>query len=279
MSSLSIVCVTLNAAERLPPLLATVRQLLIARPSYEFILQDGCSSDNTVALARSTLAGLQNFRLYVGKDGGIYDAMNTALSRARCKYTLFVGSDDALLPYIASSDFFEALASGADYLVSPVIFFGPRRNVVRYWSTRQNISFPLSLFHSPYPPHTGFVCATSLARSVAFDSRYSVSADFLHILTITRNPTCSSFRLLSPCVAMAIGGVSTSPAGIAKGGFQIREINSVLGVAEPLFVRYARNVLQYLRGMLYGPILLSHSSKSKSFCCLSLSSLAGLWAS
>lgn len=64
--------------------------------SYEFILVDGLSNDNTVALVRSLIPKDVRATIISEKDNGIYDAMNKALTFAKGEWVLFLGADDTL---------------------------------------------------------------------------------------------------------------------------------------------------------------------------------------
>lgn len=61
---------------------------------FEWIVQDGASSDLTVAIAEGTEAA--NPRVSSARDSGIYDALNRAIDRSRGEYLIFLGGDDRL---------------------------------------------------------------------------------------------------------------------------------------------------------------------------------------
>ena len=88
----SIITVTRNAAETLPITLKSVAEQTCAL--YEFLLIDGNSSDNTVALARE-MQGLQNVGILSEPDKGLYDAMNKGLGLAEGDYVIFLNAGDS----------------------------------------------------------------------------------------------------------------------------------------------------------------------------------------
>ncbi len=71
---------------------------------YEYIIQDGCSSDNTLDIAKSYEYKF-NGRLHIfsEKDKGIYDAMNRGIRKAKGDYIWLVNSDD----YITSTALYD----------------------------------------------------------------------------------------------------------------------------------------------------------------------------
>jgi glycosyltransferase involved in cell wall biosynthesis len=61
---------------------------------FEIVIIDGLSEDNTVGTVNNF--NDSRIKVYSEKDGGIYDAMNKGINRARGKWTYFLGSDDLL---------------------------------------------------------------------------------------------------------------------------------------------------------------------------------------
>ncbi|MDR2054627.1 MAG: glycosyltransferase [Desulfovibrio sp.] len=94
MPFFSIITATLNAAATLPRLLDSLACQTCR--DFELIIQDGASSDNTVAIAESYRKRLPALSLVSVPDTGIYDAWNRALERARGEWVLFLGADDRL---------------------------------------------------------------------------------------------------------------------------------------------------------------------------------------
>lgn len=88
----SIITVTFNAASTLPATLASVREQTYSGP-MEYIVMDGASKDGTPELARQ--AGIAGMTVVSEPDGGLYDAMNKALERARGEYVIFLNAGDA----------------------------------------------------------------------------------------------------------------------------------------------------------------------------------------
>ncbi|MEO5650329.1 MAG: glycosyltransferase family 2 protein [Ginsengibacter sp.] len=62
--------------------------------SYEHLIIDGNSTDNTVALVRKYMSADANIRLVTEKDEGVYDAMNKAVLLAEGQWLYFLGADD-----------------------------------------------------------------------------------------------------------------------------------------------------------------------------------------
>jgi glycosyltransferase involved in cell wall biosynthesis len=88
----SIIIPTYNSEKLLSKALDSV--LRQNYDDYEVVIMDGLSSDDTVKKAKVFALKDDRFKVYSGKDEGIYDAMNKGIEKARGFYLYFLGSDD-----------------------------------------------------------------------------------------------------------------------------------------------------------------------------------------
>ncbi len=87
----SIITPTYNSGRKLEK---TIRSVLSQDKSiYEYIIIDGCSTDDT-----SNVVGKysKNITFFSEKDDGVYDAMNKGIDVATGKYLYFLGAGDSL---------------------------------------------------------------------------------------------------------------------------------------------------------------------------------------
>ncbi|MDC8000592.1 glycosyltransferase [Aequorivita todarodis] len=89
----SIVIPTYNSGNKLATSLESIR--LQNFTSYEVIVMDSRSVDNTPAVATRYKKQLPSLRFISEKDEGIYDAMNKAIDLADGTWLFFMGSDDS----------------------------------------------------------------------------------------------------------------------------------------------------------------------------------------
>lgn len=99
---ISIIIPTFNAAKTLTACLESIHQQTFT--SYEVLVMDGASTDETISLA---IAHPVPVHLFSEKDQGIYDAMNKGIAKAKGDWLYFLGSDDIL----ASPTVLEKVAS------------------------------------------------------------------------------------------------------------------------------------------------------------------------
>lgn len=96
MPTFSVITVNFNSGNKL---LDTIPSVLAQEPSVEYIIVDGGSSDQSIAIARH--AAQENspvLRIISEPDEGIYDAMNKGIAAATGRYIYFLGAGDLLLP-------------------------------------------------------------------------------------------------------------------------------------------------------------------------------------
>ena len=86
----SIITITFNAASTLPPTLRSVAEQTFT--NYEYIVVDGASRDNTVALVEASQLPV---RMVSEPDKGLYDAMNKGLKMATGEYLIFLNAGDS----------------------------------------------------------------------------------------------------------------------------------------------------------------------------------------
>ena len=87
----SIITVTYNAAPVIRPTLDSVQAQTYT--NYEYILVDGGSKDDTVAIAKES--GIVFAHIISERDKGIYDAMNKGIALATGDYLCFLNAGDA----------------------------------------------------------------------------------------------------------------------------------------------------------------------------------------
>lgn len=89
--SISVITVTYNAGALLRKTIDSVLEQ--AYPNMEYIIIDGASTDNSLALISSYGSRIDS--VLSEKDEGIYDAMNKGLKLATGEYVIFMNSGDS----------------------------------------------------------------------------------------------------------------------------------------------------------------------------------------
>ncbi len=118
---LTVLTATLNAGGVIQRLIDSLTAQ--TDKDFEWLVVDGGSADNTMNLINSA-TGLKR-RCLLGKDFGIYDALNRGVQSISEGYYLVVGADDVLFPHAISSFRATALRNSPD-IVSAAILQGGR---------------------------------------------------------------------------------------------------------------------------------------------------------
>lgn len=108
-SAVSIVTICYNAAKDLPLTLESV--LAQDFTDYEYIIQDGNSTDNTPQIIESYRSKFEKKGIHFVynrlKDGGIYDAMNKGVQSCTGKYINFMNAGDCFYSATVLTDIFD----------------------------------------------------------------------------------------------------------------------------------------------------------------------------
>ena len=203
----SIVMATFNAAQHMGRALDSVLGQDCAE--WEVLVQDGASTDDTLAIARAR--NDSRVRIASQADHGVYHAWNRAIGRAAGEWVLFLGADDflvdtrvlgrcaGLLRACGEEIVFAygLLAIGREGGVSAMVDRS-RHEVFRTFVEDHDMGLPF--------PAT-FVRAAFL-KAHAFDSTYRIAGDFdfaathLCLENLARLPVCVSY--------LEQGGLSSS---------------------------------------------------------------------
>jgi glycosyltransferase len=119
MNIISIITPNFNSGDSLEHV---YKDLLNQRNnSFEWIIIDGGSTDNSARIARSMQSANEWIRFISEKDFGIYDAINKGIDIARGDYYLVVGSDDYIYKDAIEMYLSEARADAPDIVLSSVV--------------------------------------------------------------------------------------------------------------------------------------------------------------
>ncbi|MDR2573385.1 MAG: glycosyltransferase [Desulfovibrio sp.] len=174
----TIVTATRNAGATLPGLLESLAGQ--TRRDFELIIQDGASTDDTLALAESYRTRLPCLSLISEPDTGIYDAWNRALARIRGEWVLFLGADDAL----ASPATLQDAAPGLAGLPEHVLYCcGDMAYSSQGMPTGKTVRADMDFHFKKLPckmtiPHPALFHRSALFSSNAFDAAFRIGGDY-----------------------------------------------------------------------------------------------------
>jgi glycosyltransferase involved in cell wall biosynthesis len=149
--------------------------------NIEYLIIDGCSSDNTISIIKRYENLFEGRLKYISEeDSGIYDAWNKGVEKAQGSWISFVGSDDILCAN-TFSDFIEFAKTNEDvnFISSKTLLvtedLDPIRVIGTPWSNTMNsyccIAHVGSLHHK-----------TLFDKKGVFDSNYKIAGDYDFLL-------------------------------------------------------------------------------------------------
>lgn len=179
---LSIIIATWQAASTLERCLESIIEQEFE--DWELLVADGNSSDGTVELIRKYEPHIAWWQSE--KDGGVYDAWNQALQKARGEYVCFIGADDAWSDSHSLVRLFEA-TKGRDYdlITSRGLFVdsatGKSFPFGSAWNYRR-------IGRRTVVCHPGLLHRRSLFRTYGlFDTHYRIAGDLDFLLRLPRD--------------------------------------------------------------------------------------------
>ncbi len=179
MPFFTIITATYNTAATLPRLLDSLAEQTCR--DFELIIQDGASTDDTVAIAESYRDKLPSLSLVSEPDTGIYDAWNKALTRVRGEWVLFLGADDKLVERDVLHDVCNYLSS----LSETILFACGTVCIVHADGSLSRVVEPITtgvfqIMRQGIMPvgHTAMFQRTSVLRKYLFDPAFKIAGDY-----------------------------------------------------------------------------------------------------
>lgn len=176
--------------------------------TYEHIVQDGGSTDGTLALLAARTEPRRH--LVSARDGGIYDALNRALARATGDVVGVLHSDDFFAhPEVLAHVAARFAETGADAVYGDLDYVAATdtTRVIRRW--RSGDYDPAKLRRGWMPPHPAlFLRRSVIERWGGYDTSFCIAADYDSVLRYFGQGGISAAYLPEVLVKMRMGGES-----------------------------------------------------------------------
>ena len=208
---ISIITVVYNARDTIRDTIESVHRQFYS--DIEHIVIDGASTDGTVEVLESCRDKIDV--LVSEKDHGIYDGLNKGIKLATGEVIGFLNADDVyeddwVLSRIASAlanHRYDAVYGDLEYVAKDDL-----DRVIRYWRAGR-FSYR-RLGWGWMPPHPTFYVRRSIyERLGAFDTSFTIAADFDCMLRFLGPGRVAPAYVPSVLVKMRLGGVSNRSIG------------------------------------------------------------------
>ena len=200
----SIITVTWNAADTIRPTLESVQRQTSS--DYELLIIDGASTDDTLSIVRqASIAGL---RVFSEPDGGLYDAMNKGITRARGRYVMFLNAGDALADDTVLARLAMLTGDNPGVIYGQTQLVDTRREVVgqRHLTAPKRLSVD-SFLNGMVVCHQAFVARRDLVPE--YDLRYRLSADYDWCIRVLKASNLNVYAGRKPIISYLAEGMTT----------------------------------------------------------------------
>jgi glycosyltransferase involved in cell wall biosynthesis len=209
---ITLITITYNSGKTLSTTLESV--LAQTHQNIEYIIVDGASKDNTVALIKAYEPRFEGRLKWVSEpDKGLYDAMNKGIRMATGTVIGILNSDD----FFTTNDILQQVADAfeankeIDAVYGDVHFVNPDNleKCVRYYSSKV---FRRSLMKiGLMPAHPSFYLKKERFEQFGYyKTDYKIAADFEFLLRVIYKGRILTKYMSIDMVAMRTGGASTS---------------------------------------------------------------------
>ena len=156
----SIILATKNSSSYIYDCLYSIKKQSFK--NYELIVIDNCSTDKTIEIIKKIK--IKNTRIYVGKDLGVYDAINKGISKARGKVISVLHSDDFYYDNDVLKKVNQRINSNTKIVFGNLLYVqrNNTKKIIRKWkgSLTKNQNF----YTGWHPPHPTFFAMKELFK-------------------------------------------------------------------------------------------------------------------
>jgi len=174
--------------------------------SFEVIVMDGNSSDDTAAVVQKWLRPEDVY--HCSADVGIYDAINKGIARAKGKWIYIQGADDGLAHANVLADMIAAAKPESRLLFGDVEY---KRSESHWVKKRHVSSFGWKLLFRNTLHQQSAVYHHELFQSSVFDTRFKILADYaFHLKLYVSNNLDKGAVVKTHCVVARCGADGVS---------------------------------------------------------------------
>ena len=200
----SIITVTWNAAEVIAPTLESVQRQTSS--DYEMLIIDGASTDATLNIVRG--ASISSLRVFSEPDGGLYDAMNKGIARARGQYLIFLNAGDAFASDTVLARLAMLTAGSPGVIYGQTQLVDADREVVGSRHLRAPKRLTVNSFlNGMVVCHQAFVVRRDLVPE--YDLKYKLSADYDWCIRVLKESTANAYAGSAPIISYLADGMTT----------------------------------------------------------------------
>lgn len=203
---ISIITATLNSSLTIGNAISSLNSQKYK--DVEHIISDGGSVDNTIDIVKNQ--DYNNTKFRIGKDSGVYDAINKGIALSTGDIIGLLHSDDEYAYKNVLTDVAKIFANSEVDFIYGDLNYVKRENtsqIVRYWKSG---AFDHDrLLRGWIPPHpTLFVRRSVIEKYGLYDPEFKISGDYEYMLRLFKYKNLNFCYLPRVMINMRVGGVS-----------------------------------------------------------------------
>lgn len=177
-------------------------------PDIEYIIVDGASSDNTMAIVNESSDRIA--KIISEKDGGIYFALNKGIALATGDVIAFLHADDFYAGPQVLSQVMKAFDENKTDSVYGDLYYVDRSDTNKIVRTWKSGAYYDGIFRKGWmPPHPAFFLKKKCYDQFGvFNTSFRSAADYELMLRMLHKEKISTFYLPEVLVKMRTGGTS-----------------------------------------------------------------------
>jgi len=242
---ISIITVVYNAENTIGSCIESVLQQ--DYKNVEYIIIDGGSTDDTVAIIESYRSQITHF--ISEPDKGIYDAMNKGIQLATGEVVGMLNADDTFADDTVLGTIAGAFQkNNVDITYGDLDYIDANGKVIRKWRsgefTRRSLAFGWM------PPHPTFYCKRYIFEKYGpYSLEYGSAADYQFMLNSLYVNQLKTFYIKKVIIKMKIGGISNQSLNNRVKGL-LFDLKAMKNARIPLpvialIVKPVRKIIQY----------------------------------
>ena len=210
MPRFSILTITLNNENGIEKTWNSIKSQSFS--DYEWLVQDGASSDNTLSILKNSPAKVKS-----EPDKGIYDAMNRLIARASGDYLIFLNAGDCLTATETITLINEKAIQNPDFIYGDAL--EELEQEQRYKTARNHKKLTLGMFTH----HQAMIYNRKTIGDLQYNTNYKIAADYDFTARFLQNANKVEYIPHPLCIFEA-GGVSQTQIKIGRDEqFKIRK--------------------------------------------------------
>lgn len=207
---ISIVTVCFNSEKTIEDTILSVINQKKENYELEYVLIDGSSTDNTMAIINGYKEHIQ--KIISEKDTGLYDAMNKGIDNSSGNIIGFLHSDDQYTNPNVLDEIAKAFMTEKTSIVYGNLIMVDKENINKVVRTWKSSSFcRRKLFLGWMPPHpTVFIHRECYDQYGKFDLNFRTSGDYELLIRLLLKYEYKPFYIDEYLVRMRLGGQSNA---------------------------------------------------------------------